>query len=102
MKKFKIVVIIAILIAIAYYLKKENILESVPPKIYSNDIIYWNTKTPIKIKVEDKESGISFIRAYLDNKSKQISLFQKSFEKRVNSFEFNIVYPKEGLFLNKD
>ncbi|MSN95837.1 M23 family metallopeptidase [Campylobacter sp. FMV-PI01] len=91
--------IVAILGGI-YYVYSSKIFERNSPTISLPNHIFWNLKTPLKIKVED-ESGIKRLKIFLSDGSKKITIVNQKFSTIEKVLNFKIEIPK-GSILDKN
>lgn len=96
--KKKVILIFLLLIALgAAYVYNSDLFEQQKPTIQTEDVIYWNLKTPIPITFKDS-SGIKFLRVTLKGQNSNIVLENKIYDNPQKELSLKISDPR-SMFL---
>ncbi len=94
--KLLIYVFIVIIIAVVAFVFLSPIFEKNKPKTSLKNEIFWNLKTPLKVKFSDDNEIKSYVITYNDGK-KNIKLDTKVISKSKGSLDLNIIAPKPDI-----
>ncbi len=94
----------ALLLVLAIYFSYKGIrnllhsptFEKTPPVIELKSNLFWNSNTPLKIRVADN-SGLKNVKAFLSDGEHEVELNLKNFKPKSKDFITNLEFPKLGL-----
>jgi len=96
-----IAVFVSILAACGVFVYKSAFFEREAPKVYLPQTIFWNFKAPLRVVVSDNV-GIKSCKVTVDEPSRQMVLFNGTFEKGQKLLDLNLTYPKNGFLPTSD
>ncbi|MDR2081915.1 MAG: M23 family metallopeptidase [Campylobacteraceae bacterium] len=95
--KRKLLIASLFIIILMAFIYNSKIFEREPPQILSDEVIYWNLKKPLSIKISDA-SGIKRVLIQLGDGENNITLFNEKHNSDEKELEFNITFPKKGFY----
>ncbi|WP_234697107.1 M23 family metallopeptidase [Nitrosophilus alvini] len=79
-----------------FYIYTSQSFERESPKIEISELIYWNLKTPIKVKITDN-TGISYYKVILSDGKNETVLAEAKLENPLKEIDLRLKAPKIGL-----
>lgn len=95
LKWIVIIVFLAMGIGAAYVMTSPQ-FEKIAPQITVQDGIYWNTKTPLKVKISDN-AGLKSVKLLLNDGTKTVVIGQGEFAPGTKEQTLLVKYPKGEL-----
>ncbi|MDR2789371.1 MAG: M23 family metallopeptidase [Campylobacteraceae bacterium] len=95
--KRKLLITSLFIIILMAFIYNSKIFEREPPQILSDEVIYWNLKKPLNIKISDI-SGIKRVLIQLGDGENNITLFNEKHNTDEKELEFNVTFPKKGFY----
>ena len=92
-----IYIIIAIIIGLGAFVFLSPTFEKNSPKVSLENEIFWNLKSPLKVKFTDDNEIASYVITYSDNNNAEIKLDTKTLDNSKGSIDLNILAPKIDL-----
>ncbi|MDR1008447.1 MAG: M23 family metallopeptidase [Campylobacteraceae bacterium] len=99
--KRTLLIISLVAIMLMAFIYNSKMFERELPQIFINDIIYWNLKKPLNVKISD-ESGFKRVLVQLSDGENSITLFNEKHSAQDKELEFNITFPKKGFYSKKN
>lgn len=93
--------VIAAFVAIFIFISSAKEFEKTPPKIEIAELLYWNLKQPIKIKISD-DSGIKFVHIKVSDGSGELVLINEIYQDSPKELTLDLVAPKSAFFIDKN
>ncbi len=93
---FLTIVIFLSLIIGGYFMLKTDDFEKNPPIVSLKESIYWNTRLPIEVNIQD-DTALKEIHAYLSNGSKEFEVAKVFLDEPTKNYNLKINLPKIGL-----
>lgn len=91
----------AAIIVLIIFIYSSKSFERNVPKIELDEVIHWNLRKPIEIKISD-DSSIKFVRVILSDGENNITLINERYDVTQTNMTFNIDFPKTGFFSKKN
>ncbi|MCF6172358.1 MAG: M23 family metallopeptidase [Campylobacteraceae bacterium] len=93
-------IILIVFIAALGFLYSSSMFERNAPKIGIANVINWNLKKPLELKLSD-DSGIKFVRITLSDGKNSVLLLKKIYTKIAKNQNIKIIFPRTGFVSTK-
>lgn len=91
--------ILVLILSVIVYFYNSSMFERNPPKIHTNETLFWNFKTPIKIKITD-DSGVKEVIAKVKTSTDSTQILSKTFKVPQLETELELTIPQTSAIKN--